>query len=55
MNLDQQINRLTPGETLTIGSYNGVTTKVERSGKGDRLTFFRETANGFTVFKICSF
>ena len=44
------VNNLKPGQSVQISESNGIKVFAERSGNGKRLTFFRQTANGFETF-----
>lgn len=42
---------LKPGQSHKLSESNGIACYVERSGDGKKLTWYRQSKNGFEVFK----
>ena len=53
--LAQKINEMKPGQTLEIGKTENGRTFVERTGKGDKLNFVRETGNTQVIYLVRNF
>jgi len=51
LTLDQRIDKLKPGQRITISETNGGKVIAERTGDGKRLKFVRESKDGFEVIK----
>ena len=49
------IMQLQPGQSIKLSECNGVSCYVERSGNGKHLTYYRQTASGFEVFRKVAF
>jgi len=48
-------NSLKPGQSVKLSESNGISCYAERSGNGKTLTYYRQTADGFTVFRQVTF
>ena len=49
------VNKLKPGQSIKLSESNGISCHAERSGNGKTLTYYRQTATGFTVFRKVAF
>lgn len=53
--LDERIDALKPGESLTLSEMAGIKCVAERTGDGKTLNFVRLTDRGFEIFRSVPF